>query len=121
MHTVDCVQVLDHCPKDMKGDLCFHLNRTVFADNPAFRLASNGCLREMAIHFTRVHCAPGEIVFHQGETLDLLCFIVCGSVEIVQDDEVVAILSQFLTTFIISITILIVVCVSLITIVTMFL
>jgi len=78
----------------MKGDLCFHLNRTVFSENPAFRLASNGCLRELALHFTRVHCAPGETVFHQGESLDALCFLVSGSIEITQDDEVVAILGE---------------------------
>ena len=37
--------------------------------------------------------APGDVIFHQGESLDSLCFIVSGSLEVVQDDEVVAILS----------------------------
>jgi len=76
----------------MKADLCVHLNRTVFTDNPAFRLASSGCLRALAVHFNRIHCAPGDMVFHQGESLDVLCFIVSGSLEVVQDDEVIAIL-----------------------------
>jgi len=88
-------QVMSSCPKDMKADLCIHLNRTVFAENPAFRLASNGCLRALAVHFNRIHCAPGDMVFHQGESLDLLCFIVSGSLEVVQDEEVVAILSAY--------------------------
>ena len=79
----------------MRADLCIHLNRTVFTENPAFRLASNGCLRALAVHFNRIHCAPGDMVFHQGESLDLLCFIVSGSLEVVQDDEVVAILSAY--------------------------
>jgi len=88
-------QVMSSCPKDMKADLCIHLNRTVFTENPAFRLASNGCLRALAVHFNRIHCAPGDMVFHQGESLDLLCFIVSGSLEVVQDEEVVAILSLY--------------------------
>jgi len=88
-------QVMSNCPKDMKADLCIHLNRTVFTENPAFRLASDGCLRALAVHFNRIHCAPGDMVFHQGESLDLLCFIVSGSLEVVQDDEVVAILGEY--------------------------
>ncbi|VEL07595.1 unnamed protein product [Protopolystoma xenopodis] len=41
-------RVLNYCPKDMKADMCIHLNRTVFNEHPAFRLASDGCLRSLA-------------------------------------------------------------------------
>ena len=47
----------------------------------------------MPITFVLRHSAPGDVIFHQGESLDSLCFIVSGSLEVVQDDEVVAILS----------------------------
>lgn len=87
-------QVLNYCPKDMKADICVHLNRKVFDEHPAFRLASDGCLRALAIHFNMSHSAPGDILYHQGESLDMLCFIVSGSLEVIQDDEVVAILSK---------------------------
>ncbi len=80
----------------MKADICVHLNRKVFNEHPAFRLASDGCLRALAMHFTMSHSAPGDLLFHQGESLDSLCFIVSGSLEVIQDDEVVAILSKFL-------------------------
>ena len=89
-----CFQVLNYCPKDMKADICVHLNRKVFNEHPAFRLASDGCLRALAMHFTMSHSAPGDLLFHQGESLDSLCFIVSGSLEVIQDDEVVAILSK---------------------------
>ena len=88
-------QVLNYCPKDMKADICVHLNRKVFNEHPAFRLASDGCLRALAMHFTMSHSAPGDLLFHQGESLDSLCFIVSGSLEVIQDDEVVAILSKY--------------------------
>jgi potassium voltage-gated channel Eag-related subfamily H protein 5 len=78
----------------MKADLCVHLNRKVFEEHPAFRLASDGCLRALAIHFTTTHSAPGDIIYHCGESLDSLCFIVSGSLEVIQDEEVVAILSN---------------------------
>nr|CAD7257776.1 unnamed protein product [Timema shepardi] len=87
-------QVLNYCPKDMKADICVHLNRKVFNEHPAFRLASDGCLRALAMHFTMSHSAPGDLLYHTGESIDSLCFIVTGSLEVIQDDEVVAILGK---------------------------
>ena len=89
-------QVLNYCPKDMKADICVHLNRKVFNEHPAFRLASDGCLRALAMHFTMSHSAPGDLLYHTGESIDNLCFIVTGSLEVIQDDEVVAILGKSL-------------------------
>ncbi|KAK9875801.1 hypothetical protein WA026_009588 [Henosepilachna vigintioctopunctata] len=86
--------VLNFCPKDMKADICVHLNRKVFNEHPAFRLASDGCLRALAMHFTMSHSAPGDLLYHTGESIDSLCFIVTGSLEVIQDDEVVAILGK---------------------------
>ncbi|KAL8559611.1 hypothetical protein ACOMHN_008322 [Nucella lapillus] len=91
---IDVTKVLNYCPKDMKADLCVHLNRKVFLEHPAFRLASDGCLRALAMHFNMTHSAPGDLIFHQGESLDSLCFVVSGSLEVIQDEEVVAILSK---------------------------
>lgn len=88
------VQVLQICPKDMRADICVHLNRKVFKEHPAFRLASDGCLRALAMEFQTVHCAPGDLIYHAGESVDSLCFVVSGSLEVIQDDEVVAILGR---------------------------
>ena len=79
------------------ADICVHMNRKVFNEHPAFRLASDGCLRALAVHFTMSHSAPGDMFIHQGESLDSLCFIVSGSLEVIQDDEVVAILSELMS------------------------
>ncbi|XP_056284003.1 potassium voltage-gated channel subfamily H member 5-like isoform X3 [Pseudoliparis swirei] len=91
---IDTDKVLSICPKDMRADICVHLNRQVFNDHPAFRLASDGCLRSLAVEFQTTHCAPGDLIFHIGESVDTLCFVVSGSLEVIQDDEVVAILGK---------------------------
>ena len=46
---IDTKKVLSYCPKDMTADICVHLNRKVFNEHPAFRLASEGCLRALAM------------------------------------------------------------------------
>ncbi|KAM4529089.1 voltage-gated delayed rectifier potassium channel KCNH5-like [Fundulus diaphanus] len=91
---IDTDKVLSICPKDMRADICVHLNRQVFNDHPAFRLASDGCLRSLAVEFQTTHCAPGDLIFHIGESLDTLCFVVSGSLEVIQDEEVIAILGK---------------------------
>lgn len=76
---------LSNCP------IGFSLTQ-VFNEHPAFRLASDGCLRSLAVEFQTTHCAPGDLIFHSGESVDTLCFVVSGSLEVIQDDEVIAIL-----------------------------
>lgn len=90
-------KVLSICPKDMRADICVHLNRKVFNEHPAFRLASDGCLRALAVEFQTIHCAPGDLIYHAGESVDALCFVVSGSLEVIQDDEVVAILGTVIS------------------------
>ncbi|KAM4633795.1 voltage-gated delayed rectifier potassium channel KCNH5-like [Polymixia lowei] len=91
---IDTDKVLSICPKDMRADICVHLNRQVFNDHPAFRLASDGCLRSLAVEFQTTHCAPGDLIFHIGESVDTLCFVISGSLEVIQDDEVIVILGK---------------------------
>ncbi|KAG7220241.1 hypothetical protein INR49_018340 [Caranx melampygus] len=91
---IDTDKVLQICPKDMRADICVHLNRKVFKEHPAFRLASDGCLRALAMQFQTIHSAPGDLIYHAGESVDSLCFVVSGSLEVIQDDEVVAILGD---------------------------
>uniref|UniRef100_A0A8C3EIB5 Potassium voltage-gated channel subfamily H member 1 n=1 Tax=Corvus moneduloides TaxID=1196302 RepID=A0A8C3EIB5_CORMO len=76
---IDTEKVLQICPKDMRADICVHLNRKGFQGAP--------CLQT-------VHCAPGDLIYHAGESVDSLCFVVSGSLEVIQDDEVVAILGK---------------------------
>lgn len=81
----------------MKADICVHLNRKVFNEHSCFRLASDGCLRSLAMHFQTNHSAPGDLLYHTGESVDALWFVVSGSLEVIQDDEVVAILGKCTT------------------------
>lgn len=67
---IDTKRVLSYCPKDMTADICVHLNRKVFNEHPAFRLASDGCLRALAMYFSMDHSAPGDLLYHSGEYSD---------------------------------------------------
>ena len=57
--------------------------------------ASPGCLRALSIRFKTTHMPPGDTLVHKGDVLMSLYFIARGSVEILEDDIVVAILGTW--------------------------
>jgi len=51
-----------------------------------------GCLRSLCMQFKTTHAPPGDTLIHPGDILTALYFIARGSLEIVTDDSVIAIL-----------------------------
>ena len=58
--------------------------------------ASPGCLRSLSIKFKTTHVPPGDTLVHRGDVLDALYFISRGSIEILKDDVVMAILGKIM-------------------------
>lgn len=86
------LQVLKGFPDCLQADICLHLNRTLLQNCKAFRGASKGCLRALAMKFKTTHAPPGDTLVHYGDVLTTLYFISRGSIEILKEDIVVAIL-----------------------------
>ena len=51
-------------------------------------------MRSLAIHFKLSHWAPGDILFHKGQSIESLCFVGSGTLEVTQDGEIVAFLGD---------------------------
>jgi len=86
-----CVQVLKDFPVEMQGDIAMHLHREVLA-LPIFSQASQGCLKAIAMQIKPMFCAPGEYVTHKADAINCIYFVCNGSLEILKDGMVVAIL-----------------------------
>ena len=56
--------------------------------------ASPGCLRALSMKFHTTHVPPGDTLVHRGDVLNALYFISRGSIEILRDDLVMAILGK---------------------------
>ncbi|OXB60798.1 hypothetical protein ASZ78_005236 [Callipepla squamata] len=89
---IDMNAVLKGFPDCLQADICLHLNRTLLQNCKAFRGASKGCLRALAMKFKTTHAPPGDTLVHYGDVLTTLYFISRGSIEILKEDIVVAIL-----------------------------
>lgn len=91
---IDMNMVLKGFPDCLQADICVHLNRNLLNNCSAFRGASSGCLRALSMKFKTTHAPPGDTLVHQGDVLVSLYFIARGSIEIVKDDVVMAILGK---------------------------
>ncbi|XP_038610376.1 potassium voltage-gated channel subfamily H member 6 [Tachyglossus aculeatus] len=91
---IDMNAVLKGFPECLQADICLHLNRTLLQHCKAFHGASKGCLRALAMKFKTTHAPPGDTLVHYGDVLTTLYFIARGSIEILREDIVVAILGK---------------------------
>ncbi|XP_029942124.1 potassium voltage-gated channel subfamily H member 7-like [Salarias fasciatus] len=88
------MEVLKGFPECLQADICLHLNKSLLQGCKAFRGATKGCLRALAMRFKTTHAPPGDTLVHGGDVLTALYFISRGSIEILKDDVVVAILGK---------------------------
>ncbi|XP_008286623.1 voltage-gated inwardly rectifying potassium channel KCNH7 [Stegastes partitus] len=91
---IDMNTVLKGFPDCLQADICLHLNRNLLHNCKAFQGATKGCLRALAMRFKTTHAPPGDTLVHGGDVLTALYFLSRGSIEILKDDIVVAILGK---------------------------
>ncbi|XP_077556115.1 potassium voltage-gated channel seizure isoform X4 [Haemaphysalis longicornis] len=91
---IDMNMVLKGFPECLQADICLHLNRNLLNNCPAFRGASPGCLRALSMRFKTTHAPPGDTLVHRGDVITGLYFISRGTIEILKDDIVMAILGK---------------------------
>nr|XP_054605704.1 potassium voltage-gated channel subfamily H member 6 [Nothobranchius furzeri] len=91
---IDMNAVLRGFPESMQADICLHLNRSLLQNCKAFRGGNQACLRSLAMRIKTVHVPPGDTLIHNGDILDSLFFISRGSIQVVRDYVVVAMLEK---------------------------
>ncbi|CAH8441356.1 unnamed protein product [Schistosoma rodhaini] len=90
---IDVPEVLKIYPEELQGDIYLHLNREVLGLK-VFEKANRDCLKSLAINFKLTFCTPGEYLIHTGDILRRLYFVSNGSLEVLETDEVVALLGK---------------------------
>lgn len=70
-----------------------HLNKELL-ELPLFESASRGCLRSLSLIIKTSFSAPGEFLIRQGDALQAIYFVCSGSMEVLKDSTVVAILGK---------------------------
>lgn len=85
------LQLLKDFPDELRSDITMHLNKEIL-ELSLFASASRGCLRSLSLHIKTSFCAPGEYLLRQGDALQAIFFVCSGSMEVLKDGMVLAIL-----------------------------
>ncbi|XP_033866598.3 potassium voltage-gated channel subfamily H member 8 [Acipenser ruthenus] len=90
---IDVNELLKDFPDELRADIAMHLNKEVL-QLPLFESASHGCLRSLSLIIKTSFCAPGEFLIRQGDALQAIYFVCSGSMEVLKDNTVLAILGK---------------------------
>ncbi|KFM57464.1 Potassium voltage-gated channel subfamily H member 8, partial [Stegodyphus mimosarum] len=92
-HGIDPNEVLREFPDELRGDVSMHLHKEILS-LPIFENAPQGCLKMLSRHVKSNFCAPGEYLVHTGDALTNIHLVCNGSMEVLQNGMVVAILGK---------------------------
>ncbi|XP_019938299.2 voltage-gated delayed rectifier potassium channel KCNH4 [Paralichthys olivaceus] len=90
---IDANELLHDFPDELRADIAMHLNKDIL-QLPVFKGASRGCLRSLSLHIKTSFCVPGEYLIRQGDALHASYFVCSGSLEVLKDCMVLAILGK---------------------------
>ncbi|MEE6520537.1 hypothetical protein FKM82_018440 [Ascaphus truei] len=90
---IDANELLRDFPDELRADIAMHLNKEIL-QLPIFESASRGCLRSISLSIRTSFCAPGEYLIRQGDALQAIYFVCSGSMEVLKDNTVLAILGK---------------------------
>ncbi|KAM4689475.1 voltage-gated delayed rectifier potassium channel KCNH8 [Discoglossus pictus] len=90
---IDSQQLLKDFPDELRSDITMHLNKEILQLS-LFESASRGCLRSLSLHIKTSFCAPGEYLLRQGDALQAIYLVCSGSMEVLKDGMVLAILGK---------------------------
>ncbi|KAM9304731.1 voltage-gated delayed rectifier potassium channel KCNH8-like [Gastrophryne carolinensis] len=90
---IDANELLRDFPDELRADIAMHLNKEIL-QLPIFESASRGCLRALSLNIKTSFCAPGEYLIRQGDALQAIYFVCSGSMEVLKDNTVLAILGK---------------------------
>uniref|UniRef100_A0A3Q3N9R2 Voltage-gated delayed rectifier potassium channel KCNH4 n=1 Tax=Mastacembelus armatus TaxID=205130 RepID=A0A3Q3N9R2_9TELE len=90
---INANELLHDFPDELRADIAMHLNKDIL-QLPVFERASRGCLRSLSLHIKTSFCAPGEYLIRHGDALQANYFVCSGSLEVLRNGMVLAILGK---------------------------
>ncbi|CAH1249231.1 KCNH8 [Branchiostoma lanceolatum] len=92
-HGIDKVDMMKDFPDELRADIAMHMHKEILS-LPLFENASQGCLRSLSLHIKTTFCAPAEYLVRHGDAMTTMYFVCNGSLEILRNGMVLAILGK---------------------------
>ncbi|XP_019636298.1 PREDICTED: potassium voltage-gated channel subfamily H member 8-like [Branchiostoma belcheri] len=92
-HGIDKADMMKDFPDELRADIAMVMHKEILS-LPLFENASQGCLRSLSLHIKTTFCAPGEYLVRHGDAMTTMYFVCNGSLEILRNGMVLAILGK---------------------------
>ncbi|XP_012554706.2 potassium voltage-gated channel subfamily H member 1 isoform X1 [Hydra vulgaris] len=88
-------KVMSKFPLSLQSDLCLHIHKNVFKNEPAFRFLSKNALRALSRCFWTLRTSPGDKIIYQEEIVTSIYFVTCGSFEVKETGNLIGLIAPF--------------------------
>ncbi|XP_076822434.1 uncharacterized protein LOC143468867 isoform X3 [Clavelina lepadiformis] len=93
-HGISVDKILGYLPEHKQAEVCVFLHKDVLETQEVFKSINEDGSRILARKLQRLYLAPRDVVCDRAEEVDAIYFVMSGSLEVLQDDHLVALLER---------------------------
>lgn len=82
-------------PKSLREDCYMYIHDLLLKRWPVLKEASVGCQRMLSEKLQRVIVCPGDTIYHAGDCVGEIYFIVRGHIKVIKNERLIGVLSEF--------------------------
>lgn len=93
------LQIMDGWPKALREDCFMYIHDLLLKQWPVLKGASIGCQRALCERLQRFTLCPGDMIYHAGDCVGEIYFVIRGHVKVIKNGKLIGILSKFTFNF----------------------
>ena len=82
-------------PKALREDCFLYMHDLLLKQWPVLKEASVGCQRGLCSKLRRINQCPGDMVYHEGDTVGEIYFVIRGHIKVIKNGRLIGVLSEF--------------------------
>jgi len=87
-------EIMEGWPRALREDCYLHMHDMLLRRWPVLREASSGCQRMLSERLKRINMSPGDYIYHAGDCVGEISFVIRGHVKVTNRDRLIGILTS---------------------------
>jgi len=91
---VEAHEIMENWPKALREDAYHYIHDLIFTRWPVLNCASTGFKRALSGKLQRIIQCPGDTIYHSGDCVGELYFVIRGHIKVIKEDRLIGILTS---------------------------
>lgn len=87
-------EIMEKWPKALREDCFLYIHDLLLKQWPVLKEASVGCQRALSERVQRVTLCPGDMIYHSGDCVGEIYFVIRGHIKVIKNDRLIGILTS---------------------------